>query len=307
MSFLKSKEEFFQGVAGFYENLGFDEYKSLKAINSTTLKEMSYSPLHCHYAFTSGREDSDSLSLGRTAHAAILEPERFKNFLVMPEFIGKTKDGKESKQSGEAKELKAKWLEANKGKEFVEKEEHETASLLAEACKKHPETNRLLSTKSYNELSLVWTDAATGLLCKGRVDRFINLHYDNGDKIATILDPKTTREKIYRNAKNISDSEKMKSVNRLIFNFGYYFSKSFYLRGIETILGKKAESILIFIETNAPFGVLPVKLHDEWIYRGNLEIDFALSEFKRCKESGVWNGYAPNMVLSLPETWMFTE
>ncbi len=291
MSFLKTKEEFFQGITGFYENISFDEYKSLKAINASALKEMPYSPLHCHYAFTVGREDTDALSLGRTSHVALFEPERFEKMLVMPEFTGKTLDGKDSTRSKDAKEKKDKWLKEHEGCEFVEEDERSTAKILADSVMKHPGAKKLIEKKSYNELTGVWTDPVTGLLCKLRMDRFIRL-----DEIATIIDAKT-----------FSDRVIPENVNREIYRRKYYFSKGWYLRGINEILGenKQAQSILIFIETQAPHGVLPYKLDEWWIENANKEINSSLRKFKECQDKGEWPGYSQEMILSQPQSWMF--
>lgn len=290
--FIKSKEEFFQGVTGFYEGIEFSDYKALKAINSTSLKEMFYSPLHCHYAFTVGREDTDALSLGRTSHIALFEPERFNKMLVVPEFTGKTQDGKESSRSKEAKEKKDAWLKEHEGIEFVEQDEYDTAKQLADATLKHPGARKLLEKKAYNELTGVWTDPVTGLLCKLRMDRFIRL-----DEIPTIVDAKT-----------YSDRAIPENVNREIYRRKYYFSKTWYLRGINEILGEKKEarSILIFIETQAPHGVLPYELDTWWIENGNKEINSSLRKFKVCQDKNEWPGYSQEMILSQPQSWMFS-
>lgn len=295
MGLIKTKEQFLAGETGFYQNIPFDEYQRLKAVNSTSLKEMSYSPLHCYYAFTNGREDTDALSLGRTAHAAIFEPERFKNFLVVPEFTGLTKDGKESTRSAEAIEKKKKWLEQHKDSEFVEQEEYDTAKELAESCYNHPATKALLETKSYNELTGVWRDEATGLLCKIRIDRLIN--YKHQDKVyPTILDAKTFSKRVISH-----------NVNREIYDRKYYFQKAFYIKGVNAILNpeNKTQSILIFVETQSPHGVLPYQLGQSWIVAGAWEVNDALKRFKECQDKGEWAGYESTIVQSTPPSWAF--
>ena len=56
------------------------------------------------------------------------------------------------------------------------------------------------------------------------------------------------------------------------------------------------------IETAPPYGVVLYRLDDEAIRLGEVQVDFALGLYRRCKESGEWPGYTTDVVeIGLPK------
>lgn len=275
---IQSNEDFLSGKQGFYLGLDFEIYKSLKAINASSLKEMNRSPLHFKYLYDNHKRDSESLSLGRAAHKAIFENEEFKKFKVMPKFDGRTTVGKEGK---------AKWLLDNEGVELIEQDEYNLATEMRDACYNHSTAKVLLETKSYHELSMVWED--NGVLCKGRIDRYI---MEKGSPV--VLDLKTTqdaREEFF-----------WKDIKKWM----YYYSLSFYLRGLEIIRNKSHKrAIIVAVESSAPHGVLVRELGAGWIANGLWQIEEHLKTFKKCTDVGIWDGYTNEIITSHPPAFLF--
>lgn len=296
---MNNTEKFLAGEVGLYPDISFEDYCKLKAVNASTLKLMEISPLHFHYYLTTGKPETDAMRLGKHVHAAIFEPKKFaSDYIVQPEFTGLTKDGKESSRSADAQDKKKKWLEENKGKEYMSNEEKLEAEEIRDAIYSHSRAKQLLDIDSYDELTLVWDDEQTGLKCKGRVDRFIKVDGEN-----TVLDLKTS-------SKYVTEKYFAKEV----YDRKYYFSMAWYLRGMDAIYkAKKNEetkhhsAIIIAVETARPHGVLVYKLHDQWIYSGGMEIDRYLQEIKNCQDAGVWRGYSEQVQILDTTKWMFPE
>ncbi len=65
---------------GFHPNISFDDYKSLDAINCSTLKWGDTSMLHLRAALDGEieHEDTTALNFGRAVHCRLFEPQDFK-------------------------------------------------------------------------------------------------------------------------------------------------------------------------------------------------------------------------------------
>lgn len=303
---MTNEEKFLAGVEGFYPALPFDVYKQLKAVNASTLKNMEYSPLHFKYFYDNKTSDSNALKLGRHVHSAVFERETFDTeYLVAPEFTGKTKDGKDSSRSGEALELKKKWYEENKDKSIITIDEKQEAETIRDAVYNHSEAKRLLELPSYNELSFVWRDEKTNLLCKGRLDRFLNLKLKDGNSVPTILDLKTI-------GKVATD----RNISRVVEDNKYYFSMQFYCRGLQTLLrqmgklekDKRVQTcVLIFVETIPTHDVVCRPLGIGWLTGSEHIINEYMDRVKVGFDTGVWVGISNELVTLESPKYLFSE
>ncbi len=282
----KTPQQFANGEIGIYENIPFDDYKALVAVNASSLKLMERSPLHFRYNYLNPRKDSEALSLGRVAHACIFEPDKFKNYAVAPKTDGRTKEGKGTK---------AKFLSDNEGREFIDKEEYDISIELRDAVYSNPVAKIILEKEGYHELTLVWNDVVTGVLCKARLDRYTNFVY-SGVAEPVIIDLKTCQD------------ARALPFSRDILKYKYYFSMCFYMKGLQTLLGvPHRRSILIAVETPRPHGVLLQQLSSDWIDAGMKEVEKHLATFKLCNETNEWSGYAQEIINSVPPPYSFTE
>jgi hypothetical protein len=87
------------------------------------------------------------MDFGNLVHMAALEPGKFRDRLVVePKFTGKTKDGKESAQSGEAKAKREAWhAKVRKDQVIVSEDDMETIVEIVDNLMNHPQALELLS------------------------------------------------------------------------------------------------------------------------------------------------------------------
>src|SRR5262245_2249669 len=150
-------------IFGIFRGVPYGEYALQKAVNFTTLKEMARSPMHYKHRLETPKE-SDSLTLGIAAHTAILEPDKFmKTYALWDE---RTEGGSVRPRRG--KDWDA-FCAANRGKSIVRIDEFQTAMAMRDAVRTNINAMRYLRSGEA-ETTLVWHDAETEYLCKGRVD-----------------------------------------------------------------------------------------------------------------------------------------
>jgi len=167
---------------GVYPGLSFEDYCNIDAVNSSSLKLIRKSPAHFRGAYLKKYSPpTDAQMLGTQIHSAVLEPKKFnEEFAIQPEYI-KTRRG----QAWE--EL----VEEMGGAEFVIRtRDLETIESVKNAVHLNDPINQIIEEANKGEgeveLSIVWRDEGTGVLCKARIDL---VHFAKG----IILDLKTTK------------------------------------------------------------------------------------------------------------------
>lgn len=281
---------------GVYFDVPFTTYRAWNAVNNSLLSHVRRSPAHAR-AYLDGRladEPSAALRLGSLVHAGILEPDDvWERYAVMPRFErdaeNVTKDGRatSSKATSYYKTRVEQW-EAEVGasnKQVVTDAEVETMQGVAAAVRANARAAAALAEPGDSEVTVVWFDAETGLLCKARLDR---LAYR--DAVHVITDIKTTR-----NAAEFP---------RAIATYGYHRQGAFYLRGVRAAMDGQFGFEVIAVETAAPYGCRCAPLAPEAIKAGDHEISELLRTFAECKASGVWPGYADPTEWELPRWCM---
>jgi len=148
--------------------LSFEEYEKLEGLRASGLKLLHRSPAH----FKSHAErETPALRFGRLFHLAMQNGERFMDLLrVEPDFVGFTRDGKESSRSKEAKEKKEQWKK-DLPKECIVMTHAEADTLIGMV--RAVQAHRLLKNLIKNgvrETSLQVDDPETGLKLKCRPD-----------------------------------------------------------------------------------------------------------------------------------------
>jgi hypothetical protein len=243
---------------GIYFNMSFDEYKALPYFSRSLAKKVRFDLEEARYYQEHGIEETSAMALGTAIHSMFLEPEDFDRIYVrdlsFKDFPGKVilDTNKElenflasvgEKKSGMKKEeLIAKvepWLDPNKYviwdkelKKFYEKaalnkqqilsnEDFETMiGLRASFAKRKylPETIK----GGYAEVTIIWKDAETGIMCKCRVDYL--------------------RPTVITDVKSFSVTNEDKSLFEYLFNQTtrkyYNFQFAIYSEALETIIKK---------------------------------------------------------------------
>ncbi|MFA5154787.1 MAG: PD-(D/E)XK nuclease-like domain-containing protein, partial [Clostridia bacterium] len=151
------------------------KYESIKALNWSSLKEVATSPRAYRWRQDHPREDTAALAMGRAVHCAILEPAEFEErYIVRPDGVDlRTKEGKAWRTDAEAS-----------GREILTAEQGETVEECVASVGAHPDVAGLLEGCLVEQV-VTWTDPATGVECKGRLDALTRRQ---------VIDLKTTRE-----------------------------------------------------------------------------------------------------------------
>ena len=288
---------------GRYAGVPESDYFAATAVNASTLKHMGRSALHCKAEMTrSGdRPDTEAQKVGRLVHCAVLEPERFAaTYCRAPQvedhpdaltnhdsYKARAKD-LGLKVGGSKSDLKARILEAAPETEFwddhleqVMDGEREAlkadhwflAQSIIESIATNDKARKALSGGVAEE-TLVWRDDQTGLLCKSRMDYY-------REDLGLIVDVKTTED------------ARPQAVARDIHKYGYHVSAAHYLDGLQALDLPGGQSFAwVFVEKKAPYAVGLYFASAEMIDRGREQQREYLTQFARCKLSGIWPGYA---------------
>lgn len=247
-----------------YRHLEFEDYCALPGENSSLLKAMLVSPLMYHYRKNNQRADTDALRLGRAAHAAVLEPERFATEFVTWE--GARRYGKEWDA------FKAK----HAGNPILTREERSKAERIATSVHAHPVASALLAEKGNAELTITWTHERTGLACKSRID-WLCSH---------LVDLKTARD--------VSPTFYGSQAAR----FGDHLQMSYYATALASV-GVEAPAVIIAAQNCDPWDVVVYDVPDEVLLVGEHLYESALDKVLACQRANEWPGHARNEAIPL--------
>lgn len=253
----------------------FDKYSAIDAVNWSTLKELRRSPLHYRHRLDNPRADSSRLALGRAAHTAVFEPDRF--MLEYACFKGPIRRGK-------------KWdafKEQHRDETILKVDEYQTCLAMRDAVRKNPWAATYLEN-GLPEHSIQWTDPETQLPCKARLDWW------NEDR-AVLVDLKTTND--------VGADRFAATCARM----AYHCQLAFYADGLRALIEKAVSTIIVAVEAQPPHDVAVYRLDEDAIYAGWEEVQGLLWKAKECRQSKRWPGrYQEEQVLRLPR-WTFND
>lgn len=278
---------------GIYDDVSFDDYLEIDAVNQSLLKKMSRSASHCHAAMSEPDEPSKPMRFGKLLHAGKLEPLTVARlYTVMDPYelddANKTAKGvkTESKNTTYYKTKVEEHKAANPGKEVVEQADFDQMVKMVQTIDADPDASRLFARGGTNEVTIVWVDEETGLLCKLRTDRLIQ------DEWPTILDLKkaANADEDWHNG--------VMSFPMQIGRIGYDVQAAWYVDGAKGATGKDTNFLCVAVEDNAACGMRIYDLtaahsgEPSWADIGRRKYRPWLRQFAECKKTGVWPGYA---------------
>jgi hypothetical protein len=284
---------------GWFDDLTLAEYLSIPAMSASGVELMRRSPAHFRWQQDNPPEPTEALKLGTALHMALLEPHRFGNtYLVLGQCEATKKDRERcTNQASVVRDTgyfcgthdpeRGEPMPA--GVEVISGDALDRIRGMQRAIHAHPDAGRFFEGRGRSEVTGVWRDEATGVLCKIRLDRDIG-------RAAIHSDVKTTRD------------ASAKAFERAVINFGYCRRAAFYRRGMEALGRPAIGSVLIAVEKEPPFGVQTFLLDDGDIAAMQPEIDRALRDYAECTESGEWPAYPSGLRhlklpgYALPET-----
>jgi len=254
-------------------DVNFADYCQLDAVNASSLKAAAVSAADYHYDLTHERPDTAAMAKGRAIHCATLEPDEFPRRYTVWSAARRGKD----------------WLAFEEGAtdaglEILTQAEYADVLATRDAVRAHPVAACYLDWGDA-ERTITWTDEATGLPCKARLD-FLN---------ECVVDLKTSRD--------IGDH----SFSRTTHDLLYHMSAAHYLNGIKAVTGVDHPFVFIAVESNPPHDVRVGPLSEDAIYCGEQEAARLLRLVADCTASGEWPGAFPDEdTFDLP-AWYYAE
>ena len=259
---------------GIYLDLADNKYRATDAVSCSVLKRFAEAPAKALVP----SKNTEAMTAGRLIHSALLEPHKFE------ERYAKTDLDRRGTKAWQAAQDEVGCRELLKADEF------DKLATLRDAVMAHPTARELLAPGLQPEASMFWFDEATGLYCRGRVD---GLRRDQ----RLIVDVKTTVD--------ASPPEFAKSAA----NYRHHWQEAFYRRGMSEAPGgfEVDRFIFIAVEREPPFLIGIYELSPSAVAQGEREVTRALSEYAECKRTGIWPGYAPEIVMIDLPMWAMEE
>jgi hypothetical protein len=268
---------------GTYTGIPAEEYHAWKAANYSTLKRFKQSAAHAREIMVNPPVQTDSMALGTRVGEALLEPGVFANGYIVAADVGDRR----------FKEAKAKYKafqeEAGDKTILTTVEMHKT-KMMRDSIANHPLVQEIMAGDGVAEMSFVWEDSATGVLCKGRTDWYGSLW---GNHVA--CDLKTT---------------KLCSPGgwpREIANFQYHVQAAFYLDGLNAVSADERHWLWWCVENTSPFLSAVYQADPMVIEEGRRVYRAYLRAWLTCQETGVWAGYPEGLsIVDIPH-WAYTS
>ena len=258
------------------QTMSFAEYQGVVGVNWSSLKWLRVSPKHYEHHLRQPPEDRASLMAGRAFHTAVLEPDRFPIDYAV--FTGPARRGEEWEA------FKA----ANAGRTILKETEYAEALAIRDSVRAHKKASRIL-TGGLPEQVLVWTDPATKIVCKGRVD------YLRPDGF---VDLKRTTSRTFD----------LRRFGTVAHDYGYHLQAAFYRRGIASLSGVPTSDVrawVVGVEGSAPFDVGLFPWDPEALGAADWELDQLLAKLAECRKRKKWPGrYEDETTLTLP-AWAY--
>lgn len=270
---------------GVHEDVPEDVYhRQWDAISNSRLTILhDRTPAHLREAIDHPPADTAATIMGRAIHSAILTPGEFKGYV-------KWTGG--PKRSNKAKEAFAE-LEAQHGiGRVLAPVMYDHVIGVRHAVQRGPSGSAVMALLDgpghRSELSIVWRDEATGILCKARLDH-ISPDIVTPEGSGAIIDVKSTED------------ASLEAFMVTCYNYGYHRQAAHYLDGAFANGLEVAHYIWIAVEKKPPYGVGIYRADAGMLAAGKASIELLLKRYARCVERDEWPCYTPEVVdIGLP-------
>ena len=238
-------------------------YDRLPGVRAGDMAKMAKSPLHYRTA-TTGDSDSSTSSQqqNQAIHAMILEPENFERQFSV--YAGKVRNGKQFDAHCEA------WP----GTTVLLESWMPDIERTARAVRNDPRTQGAFTGQGWSEVAFAWTDPATGLDCKARLDRMLL----TGPNEVQIIDCKAIGTDLRDISRRVSE-------------------RQWHVQAAHQIAGVLAHNPDLSVtyrwccyETAAPYDVVMVRPADSALDMGEQTRQELLARITECQERDHWPG-----------------
>ena len=248
---------------GIYPDLDFDEYLAIPAWNPSSVVPGLVSMKKLHYLKTHPKQSTPAMDFGSAIHCAVLEPDQFP--LRYCVWTGGRRSG----------HIYDAFCDANEGKTSLTEDQYQTCLDARDSARSHVLAGELLDVSELDstELSIVWVDRHSGLLCKGRIDLYLV-------GIGTaIIDLKTT-------GKEVANERALRYVAS---DLHYDVRLAAYQDGISTLTGTIPDCKLLFVEQKPPHDVRVMPMEHSLV-QGYDDWQRVLGQIVECTRTGIWPG-----------------
>lgn len=278
-------------MPGFHYGVPYEDYARWDAINFSRLKPIRDTCSKCKYAIDHPQKPTAAMILGSALHVAVLEPARFEGmFYICPPCNRTTTKGKEIWEQA-VKEANGREI-LRQGDDKDKSAINQLAKLrgMAKAVRDSKEAAPFLNAPGQNEVSMLWQDDDTGLMCKARMDRFSFdfAPLDNSPLIVEI--------------KSAEDASPF-AFGKILHSYGYAAQGAgSYRVGVRKITGKTAFHIFIVVENEPPHDLAVYAMDNITLQTGERHYQQMLRRYSKCVKTGKWPGYPPGIKpISMPE------
>lgn len=268
---------------GIYVGLDFEKYCEIDAVNFSSLKRISVSPMH--YRYTSPGIESPALAFGNLAHTGKLEPDLLqKHYIVLPDkqLIRNTQkwakvpgnrkgkdDGKiygNPKSSAHYKQQVKEFMQLHPGKQEVSEQWWKDLEGILNRLRTD-KNSKMCFSSGRPEVSIVWNDLETNLLLKGRID-WVN------DDLKIHSDLKTTA--------NVASF--------CPYDLKYHWQAAMYRDGWKMLTKEDYTPWCVMAEKVLPYSVCASPYSVEGLKLGREEYRRCLHIIKKCRQKRRWPG-----------------
>lgn len=261
---------------GMTDNMSFEEYSKIDAVNYSSLKHMKRSPLSYRYFKDHPTQPTPTMILGNHTHRMILEPEKVGDFALWGEV-----EGQNVRRGKVWDAFQAEC--ALSQKQIITKDERTAMVSMATAVRKSSLAMRFLDGYR-SEVTIVWRDKKFDRDCKGRLDKTGII-----GSTPFIADLKTAK-----------DCSKF-SFGNAAYRLGYHIQLAMYREGFRILTGEDPEMYEIAVENKPPYELTVFSVPDEVLAKGQEDYEFLMIQLCECERINTWPPAEESITdLSLP-------
>ena len=278
--------------SGWTRDLALADYLAIPAMSASLLEEFRRSAEHYQHALRVPRIPTPALGRGTALHLAILEPDVFEGrYVTLGRCEGSKKDGERCAYRGSVYRDGQSFCKSHDPASGEAPDpaiavlpEPDYASVLGmrDAILRHPRARSLFEGRGELEVTGIFEDPETGVLCKVRPDRLV-------ERANLSVNLKSTRDA----SPWVFGSDAARR--------GYHRREAFYRRGLAALGRECTASALVTVESVPPYSVACYLIDEDHLRVADTEVTRLLEHFKYCEAADYWPGYGDEfLTLRLP-------
>ncbi len=278
--------------SGWTRDLPLGDYLAIPAMSASLLEAFRRSPEHYRYALQSPRSPTPALERGTALHLAVMEPEAFEDrYVTLGQCEGARKDGERCGYRGSVYRDGQSFCKTHDpergeplapGLEVLSAEDYASVLGMRDAVLRHPRARSLFEGRGELEVTGIFEDPDTEVLCKIRPDRLV-------ERAGLSVNLKSTRDA----SPWVFGSDAARR--------GYHRREAFYRRGLAALGTECTASALVTVESAPPYSVACYLIDEEHLRIANDEVTRLLEHYRYCEAEDHWPGYGEEfLTLRLP-------